>query len=138
MVLLLWFLLVIVEWTDVKVRFLAVHHGVESVVLVRRILDRPDGAVRFHQRVESVHYVAGPRLVLTFHVTRVWVVHVVVERIVHRLVMMVLVFLLCLWCVMAVQLRHLLLLPVGVVAVRLFVTAIRLGLLLVSAVRQTL
>lgn len=155
-VMLLWLLLlvvvVIVERTGVEVGFLAVDHGIEPVVLVRRILHRPDGAVRFHQRVEPGHHVTRPRLVLAFHVTRVRIVHVVVERIVHRLVVvhvmvlamvlvMVLVMVLHLWA-MVVQLRRRRLWPVWVtvaVVVRRFVDVERLGGLLVFAkVRQTL
>jgi len=153
---LLWLLLlavvVIVERTGVEVGFLAVHHGVKPVVLVRRILHRPDGAVRFHQRVEPAYHVTRPRLVLAFHVTRVKIVHVVVERIVHWLVVvhvmvlamvpvMVLVMVLHLWA-MVVQLRRRRLWSMWVavaVIVRRFVDVERLGRLLVFAkVRQTL
>lgn len=76
----------LVQLSRVEVGLLAVHDGVEPAVLVRLVLDRPDGAVRFDHRVEPGHRVAGPRLVLALHVAGVRVVHVVVERIVHRLV----------------------------------------------------
>lgn len=78
--------LFLVQLADVEVGLLAVNDGVEPAVLVSLVLDRPDGAVRLYQRVEPGHHVAGSRLVLALHVAGVRVVHVVVERIVHRFV----------------------------------------------------
>lgn len=73
----------------VEVGLLPVHDRVEPAVLVRLVLDRPDGTVRLDHRVEPGDHVSGPGLVLCLHVAGVRVVHVVVERIVHRLVFLV-------------------------------------------------
>lgn len=82
--------------------FLAIDDRVESAVLVRLVLDRPYGAVRFDHGIEPGYHVAGPRLVLALHVARVRVVHVVMERIMDGLVRALVVRLLVLVRVAAV------------------------------------
>lgn len=58
-----------------------VDDGVEPVVLVRRVVHRPDGTVRLDQAVLSLDDVPVPGLVLGLHVAGVVVVHSVLERI---------------------------------------------------------
>lgn len=76
----------------IEFRLLSVDHRVEPGVLVSLVFDRAHGAVRFDQRIEPGHHVAVPGLVLALHVAGVRVVHVVMERIVDRLVTVLVLF----------------------------------------------
>lgn len=55
------------------------HHGVESVVIVRGVLDDSHAPVGLVDAVRAVNDVAVAHLVLRFHVAGVRVVHAVIE-----------------------------------------------------------
>lgn len=57
---------------------------VESVLVVRGVVDFTDGAVGLHQLVETLQVVSLPRFVLAFDVVCVGVVHLILEHIVRR------------------------------------------------------
>lgn len=66
-------------WLRVQRRSNLFHHGVESVVVVRRVLDDPHASVGLVDAVRAVNDVAVAHLMLRFYVAGMGIVYAVIE-----------------------------------------------------------
>jgi len=57
------------------------HDGVETIVIVRRVLDDAYTSVRLIHAVRAVHNVAIPHLVLRLHIAGMGIVYAVIESV---------------------------------------------------------